>query len=168
MNNGYGMGTPVAGGSALADLHGKACAYDMASAEVDGNDPLATRDAVREALDRARSRARADAADVHSFRLKGHSVVDPDRYRSRGLSASGSAAEDPLAAFARRADDAGVLDQAKLRSIDEEVGARDRGGGRSSPTPAPSPTPTRLFEFSYATRGAPTSRRRCPGEAPWR
>ncbi len=32
VNNGYGMGTPVAGGSARADLHDKACAYDMASA----------------------------------------------------------------------------------------------------------------------------------------
>jgi pyruvate dehydrogenase E1 component alpha subunit len=165
VNNGYGMGTPVAGGSARADLHGKACAYDMASAEVDGNDPLATRDAVRDALDRARSEHVPTLLDVHSFRLKGHSVVDPDRYRAREY-LDRIRTEDPVAAFAERLMDAGLLDQAQLRSLDEEVEAEIEDAVQFADA-SPEPDPDRLFEYSYATPVAnqPSA---LPGEAPWR
>src|SRR5579872_862204 len=55
VNNGYGMGTSVEAGSAVAALHEKACAYGIPGVEVDGNDVLVVRDAVREAVERARS-----------------------------------------------------------------------------------------------------------------
>ena len=81
VNNGYGMGTSVAAGSAIPDLYKKACAYGMPGIEVDGNDVVAVRDATREACDRARTDKAPSLLDIKSFRLKGHSVVDPDRYR---------------------------------------------------------------------------------------
>src|SRR5438045_8422833 len=47
VNNQYGMGLRVEKGSAVNEIYRKACAYDMHSERVDGNDSLAVRDAVR-------------------------------------------------------------------------------------------------------------------------
>src|ERR1051326_4448304 len=82
VNNGFGMGTEVAAGSSVAELHEKACAYGIPGVEVDGNDVVAVRDATREAVERARDEHMPTLMNIKSFRLKGHSVVDPDRYRS--------------------------------------------------------------------------------------
>ena len=54
VNNQYGMGLRVDQGSAVSELYRKACAYDMSSWRVDGNDVLAVRDAMREAAQLAR------------------------------------------------------------------------------------------------------------------
>jgi pyruvate dehydrogenase E1 component alpha subunit len=165
VNNGYGMGTPVAAGSAVPELYKKACAYGMASAEVDGNDPLATRRAVGAAVERARSEHLPSLLDVHSHRLRGHSVVDPDRYRSKEY-LERIRAEDPVAAFAHRLAEGGVLDDAQLRRLDEEVEAEvDQAVAFADQSPEPDPK--QLFEFSYATPVAnqPSA---LPGEPPWR
>src|SRR5215469_14400307 len=52
VNNGYGMGTPVHKGSAIEELYRKACAFDIYSERVDGNDVLAVREATRRAVKR--------------------------------------------------------------------------------------------------------------------
>src|SRR2546421_2666837 len=54
VNNLYGMGLRVENGSAASEIYGKACAYDVASWRVDGNDVLAVRDTVRTAAKLAR------------------------------------------------------------------------------------------------------------------
>src|SRR5437763_3107983 len=54
VNNQYGMGLRVEKGSAVSEIYRKACAYDMHSERVDGNDVLAVRDAVRNAARVAR------------------------------------------------------------------------------------------------------------------
>src|SRR6202158_3237012 len=82
INNGFGMGTSVEAGSSIVALHEKACAYGIPGVEVDGNDVLTVRDAVREAVERARTKRVPSLMNIKSYRLKGHSVVDPDRYRS--------------------------------------------------------------------------------------
>src|SRR5260370_6971345 len=82
INNGFGMGTSVEAGSSVAALHEKACAYGIPGVEVDGNDVLTVRDAVREAVERARTHRMPTLMNIKSYRLKGHSVLDPDRYRS--------------------------------------------------------------------------------------
>src|SRR5260370_6207923 len=82
INNGFGMGTSVEAGSSVAALHEKACAYGIPGVEVDGNDVLTVRDAVREAVERARTQRMPTLMNIKSYRLKGHSLVDPHRYRS--------------------------------------------------------------------------------------
>ncbi|HCJ35526.1 MAG TPA: pyruvate dehydrogenase (acetyl-transferring) E1 component subunit alpha, partial [Ktedonobacter sp.] len=56
VNNLYGMGLRVEQGSAVSELYRKACAYDMPSWRVDGNDVLAVRDAMRTAAKLAREK----------------------------------------------------------------------------------------------------------------
>src|SRR5581483_5763240 len=103
------MGTSVEAGSAVAALHEKACAYGIPGVEADGNDVLVVRDAVREAVERARSEHTPTLMNVKSYRLKGHSVVDPDRYRSEDY-LQRIRSEDPVARLEQQLLESGVAD----------------------------------------------------------
>jgi pyruvate dehydrogenase E1 component alpha subunit len=149
VNNGFGMGTAVEKASAVPDLYMKACAYGMPSARVDGSDPLVVQEAVHEAIERARNDRVPSLLELMSYRLMGHSVVDPDRYRDPDYVAR-IRAEDPVLRFARRLADAAVLDTDSLAQIEEEVDLQVEQAVEFAEA-SPEPDPARLFDFSYAT-----------------
>jgi pyruvate dehydrogenase E1 component alpha subunit len=165
VNNGYGMGTSVEAGSSVAALHEKACAYGIPGVEVDGNDVLRVRDAVHEAVERARSERMPTLMNIESYRLKGHSVVDPDRYRSDEY-LKRIRAQDPLHRLERRLKEQGIADDDALAHIDDEV-ERVVDGAVEFADESPEPNPQKLFEFSYATE-VPNQPSALPGQAPWR
>jgi pyruvate dehydrogenase E1 component alpha subunit len=149
INNGFGMGTSVEAGSSVAALHEKACAYGIPGVEVDGNDVVVVRDAVRDAVERARSEHIPTLMNIKSYRLKGHSVVDPDRYRSDDY-LQRIRAEDPLAQLADRLKKERIADDDRLEQIEEEV-EREVQAAVEFADASPEPNPEKLFEFSYAT-----------------
>ncbi|MFF3025950.1 pyruvate dehydrogenase (acetyl-transferring) E1 component subunit alpha [Microbacterium sp. NPDC057944] len=161
VNNGLGMGTTVEMSSAEPELHRRAASYRMPSARVDGNDPLAVEAAARTALESARS-GRPYLLETVSGRLKGHSVVDPARYRSREEAASLRDA-DPIAAFAVRLLDLGVLTEDLIAEIDR-VSLSAAASAADFAEASPHPDVSTLFDYTYATPVANDSRRR-PGEA---
>jgi pyruvate dehydrogenase E1 component alpha subunit len=163
-NNGFGMGTSVEQGSSVAALHEKACAYGIPGVLVDGNDVFTVRDAVREAVERARSDRTPSLLNVMSYRLKGHSVVDPDRYRSQDYLQE-IRTHDPLARLADQLKKKGVADDEALAQIDEEV-EREVDAAVEFADESPEPNPDKLFEFSYAT-DVPNQPRALPGQEPW-
>jgi pyruvate dehydrogenase E1 component alpha subunit len=120
VNNLYGMGLQVAKGSAVSELYRKACAYDMHSERVDGNDVLAVRDAVLEAAKLAREQREPSLIEAVSYRFRGHSVVDPDRYRNHEEVQHGRE-RDPITAFAARLISSGITDEQALRELDEQA-----------------------------------------------
>jgi pyruvate dehydrogenase E1 component alpha subunit len=164
VNNGFGMGTSVEAGSAEPELYKKACAYEMPGLPVDGNDPLVVRDAVRDAVERARKDRQPSLLDVKSYRLKGHSVVDPDRYRSEEY-LNEIRSHDPVLRFADRLKQGGAIDDAGLEEIEADV-EREVQAAVEFADESREPDPHKLFEFSYATQVAnqPGS---LPGQEPW-
>jgi pyruvate dehydrogenase E1 component alpha subunit len=164
INNGFGMGTSVAAGSAVPELHEKACAYGIPGVEVDGNDVLAVRDAVREAVERARSEHTPTLMNIKSYRLKGHSVVDPDRYRSQDYLREIRAA-DPITHLAQRLRKEGAVDNEGLERIDAEI-EQQVDAAVEFADESPEPNPEKLFEFSYATE-VPNQPSALPGQDPW-
>jgi pyruvate dehydrogenase E1 component alpha subunit len=164
VNNGYGMGTSVAGGSAITKLHEKACAYGIPGVEVDGNSVLDVRDATREAVERARGDHVPTLMNVKSYRLKGHSVVDPDRYRPEDYLRQIRAA-DPIQALGERLRKQGAIDQDGLEQIDAEV-ERQVDAAVEFADESAEPNPEKLFEFSYATE-VPNQPSALPGQDPW-
>jgi pyruvate dehydrogenase E1 component alpha subunit len=120
VNNLYGMGLRVEKGSAVSEIYRKACAYDMASWRVDGNDVLAVRDAVRKAAKLAREQHEPSLVEAVSFRFRGHSVVDPDRYRDKQEVQQGRDS-DPITSFAKRLMEAGLLDDNSVHETEERV-----------------------------------------------
>src|SRR5207245_6600129 len=111
------MGLRVEEGSAVSELYGEAWACDMQSGRVDGNDMLAVRDVMREAAALAREKHEPSLVEAVSFRFRGHSVVDPDRYRDKEEVQKGRE-YDPISAFAARLMAAGILDEEGSQEID--------------------------------------------------
>jgi pyruvate dehydrogenase E1 component alpha subunit len=164
VNNGYGMGTSVEAGSSVAALHEKACAYGIPGVEVNGNDVLTVRDAVREAVERARADHTPTLMNVESYRLRGHSVVDPDRYRSEDYLKK-IRAEDPVVRLAERLKQDGALDDDGLEQIEDDVDRQIQAAVEFADE-SPEPNPQNLFEFSYATP-VPNQPKALPGQPPW-
>ncbi|GAA4219722.1 pyruvate dehydrogenase (acetyl-transferring) E1 component subunit alpha [Actinocatenispora rupis] len=160
VNNGLGMGTTVEQASAEPELHRRAAAYRMDSARVDGNDPTAVYDAVRTALAGARA-GRPYLLETVSGRLKGHSVVDPAKYRSRAEAAA-LAAADPVAAYAVRLHGAGLLTDELIAEIDADATATVAAAADFAEH-SPHPDVSTLFDHTYATP-VPNDARRLPGE----
>lgn len=160
-NNGLGMGTTVEQSSAEPELHKRAASYRMDSVRVDGSDPLAVLEAARLALAGARA-GRPYLVEAMTGRMKGHSVVDPARYRSPEESAAARAA-DPVAAFAATLRERGVLDDDEVAAIDADVTAEVIAAAAFADA-SPHPDVSTLFDYTYATPVVNDSRR-LPGEA---
>ena len=75
-NNRYGMGTALERASAINDIVERARAYDMPRAVVDGQDVLAVRQVVGEAVQRARTEQIPTLIESRTYRFMGHSMSD--------------------------------------------------------------------------------------------
>lgn len=160
-NNGLGMATTVEQSSAEPELHRRAASYRMPSARVDGSDPVAVRDAARTALATARA-GTPYLLETLTGRMKGHSVVDPARYRTPEESEAARAA-DPVTAFADRLRDLGALPEEQLADIDRAVTA-EVAAAVAFADASPQPDISTLFDYTYAT-AVPNDSRRLPGQA---
>jgi TPP-dependent pyruvate/acetoin dehydrogenase alpha subunit len=82
-NNLYAEFTPMADATAGADIAGRAAAYAMPSAVVDGNDLWAVHAAGAEAVTRARAGEGPTLLECRTYRHYGHSKSDPAPYRTK-------------------------------------------------------------------------------------
>ncbi|MEB3980027.1 pyruvate dehydrogenase (acetyl-transferring) E1 component subunit alpha [Mycobacterium sp. 663a-19] len=149
VNNGLGMGTPVEKAAAEPDLYKRGCSYRIPGERVDGDDVLAVRDAARAALTRARTARQPGLIEAVCQRLRGHSVVDPAKYRSRE-EAERLRRLDAVPAFRRRLIESGILDDQAARGIDEQAEAQVDAAVEFADA-SPDPSPGELFDFVYAT-----------------
>ncbi len=82
-NNQYAMGTSVTRTSNVVDIYKLADAYDMPGDSVDGMNPEAVHDAVSRAVKRARNGDGPTLLEMKTYRYKGHSMSDPQKYRTK-------------------------------------------------------------------------------------
>ena len=94
-NNGYAMGTSVARTSADTDIYKIGLPYGIPSSPVDGMDPAAVHKAMDEAVQRARAGEGPTFLEMRTYRYKGHSMSDPQKYRTKEELESYKA-KDPL------------------------------------------------------------------------
>jgi pyruvate dehydrogenase E1 component alpha subunit len=160
INNKLGMGTTVEKSSAEPELYKRGSAYRMASERVDGLDPVAVAGAARRATESARG-GKPFLLEVVTERLRGHSVVDPAKYRSAEEVAE-LKEHDPVHTFAARLVDEGLLDADSLAKIDEEATARVAEAAAFAEASA-FPDVSTLFDYTYATP-VPNDSRRLPGQ----
>lgn len=82
-NNGYAMGTSVARTSNVQDMSKLGAAYEMPSFNVDGMKPETVHNALLEAAERARKGDGPTYLNIMTYRYKGHSMSDPQKYRTK-------------------------------------------------------------------------------------
>jgi pyruvate dehydrogenase E1 component alpha subunit len=82
-NNGYAMGTSVARSSNVTELYTLGEAYDIPSEPVDGMSVEAIHEAVSRAAERARKGDGPTFLEFRTYRYRGHSMSDPQKYRSK-------------------------------------------------------------------------------------
>lgn len=82
-NNNYAMGTSVQRTTNVEDLSKIGASYEMPSEVVDGMSPEAVHEAMERACDRARRGDGPTLLDIRTYRYKGHSMSDPQKYRTK-------------------------------------------------------------------------------------
>ena len=82
-NNQYAMGTSVERTSNVTDLKTLGSSFEMPSATVDGMSPEAVCAAIAEAAERGRKGEGPTLLDIQTYRYKGHSMSDPQKYRTK-------------------------------------------------------------------------------------
>ncbi len=80
-NNQYGMGTAVERASAVSEIRQKAEGYGIPNQRIDGMNIMTVRTAAEEVIDYVRSGKGPYFLEVVTYRFRGHSMGDPERYR---------------------------------------------------------------------------------------
>lgn len=82
-NNNYAMGTSVKRTSNVVDIHKLADGYDMPADVIDGMTPESVHEGVSRAVKRAREKGGPTLLEIKTYRYKGHSISDPQKYRTK-------------------------------------------------------------------------------------
>ena len=82
-NNGYAMGTSVKRTSNHTDIWKLGLGYEMPCGPVDGMNPVKVAEALDEAITRARSGNGPSLLEMKTYRYRGHSMSDAQKYRTK-------------------------------------------------------------------------------------
>ncbi len=82
-NNNYAMGTSVERTSNVIDIYKLADAYEMPADTIDGMSAEAVHEGVSRAVKRARENGGPTLLEIKTYRYKGHSISDPQKYRTK-------------------------------------------------------------------------------------
>ena len=148
INNRYGMGTPVEAASAVADIYKKACAYDMESIQIDGMNLREVMLRTSEIVEKTRADSEPRFIEALCYRFKGHSVVDPDKYRSAEDKEKFRKA-DPIVAFEHELEKSGLADEEYFKKVRQEIDAEVQEIIRFADE-SPDPNPQDLYKYTYA------------------
>ena len=123
-NNRYGMGTALERASAIHDIYERGAAYNMPRNQRDGQDVFAVRQAVGEAVERARKEQIPTLLEVRTYRFMGHSMSDAvsGTYRPKS-ELEEYMKRDPITLLRTHMQEAGQLTDEQLQKLDEELKA---------------------------------------------
>lgn len=134
-NNGFGSTTPYSAVTGPVDALGRdapwpvhsldqvsarAASYGIPGWTVDGNDVLQVCEAARVAVQRARAGEGPSILECLTYRIKGHFVGDPEKYRTKP-EVERFWAREPIGRFRQFLTSTGLVSQADLDGVDAEA-----------------------------------------------
>jgi pyruvate dehydrogenase E1 component alpha subunit len=146
-NNQYAMGTSVERTSNVTDLETLGASFKMPSATVDGMSPEAVRDAIAEAAERGRKGEGPTLLDIQTYRYKGHSMSDPQKYRTKDEVAS-YVERDPIAHVRGVILENKWNTEEELKAVEKEVKAQVEEAIKFAEE-SPLPDASELYEDVY-------------------
>jgi pyruvate dehydrogenase E1 component alpha subunit len=146
-NNQFGMGTALGRHSAVTDLQRKGESLGVPGMRCDGMDVLDTYAVLSEAITRVREERQPVLVEAITYRFRGHSMADPEQYRTKEEVAHWRE-RDPLPAFGALLVREGVIDEDERTRIDEQAIARVDAAVAFADA-SPFPTPESLYDDVY-------------------
>jgi pyruvate dehydrogenase E1 component alpha subunit len=121
-NNRYGMGTSLERASAIHDIYERGAAYNMARQQCDGQDVFAVREAVGQAIERARKEQHPTLLEIRTYRFMGHSMSDAvsGTYRTKA-ELEEYMKRDPISLLRTRMEEQGEISEEQLKAMDDEI-----------------------------------------------
>ena len=119
-NNNYAMGTSIERTSNVIDIYKLADAYEMPSDKVDGMTPELVHEGVARAVKRARDGEGPTLLEMKTYRYRGHSVSDPQKYRSKD-EVEEYKDQDPIIKVRKNILENNFATEATLQEIDEKI-----------------------------------------------
>jgi TPP-dependent pyruvate/acetoin dehydrogenase alpha subunit len=134
-NNGYAYSTPTSRQTAAARLVDNAIGYGIPGERADGNDVIATYEATKRAVDRARRGEGTSIVELMSYRRKGHAEHDNQSYVPEGEIERWARENDPIDRYVARLSSEGVgaeelaaIDARVVAEIDEATDIAEQSG----------------------------------------
>ncbi|MFM1929525.1 MAG: hypothetical protein RL387_853 [Bacteroidota bacterium] len=121
-NNNYAMGTSIERTSNVIDIYKLADAYEMPSDKIDGMTPELVHEGVARAVKRARDGEGPTLLEMKTYRYRGHSVSDPQKYRTKD-EVEEYKNQDPITKVTKTILDNNYASEADLKAIDEKINA---------------------------------------------
>ncbi len=146
-NNQYAMGTSIERSSSTTELYMRGASFGIPGEQVDGMDVMAVRDAVRRAVDRARSGEGPFILEVKTYRYRGHSMSDPAKYRTKEEVDEVKKTRDPIEHI-RALLDAAKATEDEIKAIDNEIKAIVAEAVQFAQE-SPEPDPSELYTDVY-------------------
>jgi pyruvate dehydrogenase E1 component alpha subunit len=144
-NNQFGMGTSIERHSAQTDLHRRGEGYGVPGLRCDGMDVVDTYEVMREAIEKVRSERTPILVEAITYRFRGHSMADPEEYRSKEQVKEWRK-RDPIPRYAERLelseDEVKALAEQAAERIDEATKFADESDF---------PSPESLYDHVYVS-----------------
>lgn len=152
-NNNYAMGTSVARTSNVTDLKTLGASFEMPSFNVDGMKPETVADAFADAVKRGRAGEGPTLLDIQTYRYKGHSMSDPQKYRTKE-EVSTYQQQDPIEHVLKVIRDNKWLTEEQIESVEEEIKAEVEAAVVFAEE-SPLPTADELYKDVYTQEDYP-------------
>ena len=119
-NNNYAMGTSIERTSNVVDIYKLADAYEMPADKIDGMTAEAVHEGVARAVKRAREGDGPTLLEMKTYRYRGHSVSDPQKYRTKD-EVEEYKNQDPITKVANTILTNKYATEAELKAIDDKI-----------------------------------------------
>jgi pyruvate dehydrogenase E1 component alpha subunit len=151
-NNLYGMGTSVERASAVSEIRQKAEGYKIPNSRVDGMDIIKVREAAEQAIETVRSNKTPYFMEIETYRFRGHSMGDPERYRSTDEVKCWQEEEDPIGIYHKYLVDNHIASASELEEV-EKSATRELQEAVQFAESSPEPQSEDLYKYLYVEAG---------------
>jgi len=147
-NNQYGMGTAVERASAVSEMTQKFSGYAIPGERVNGMDVMAVYEASKKALEHIRSGNGPFFLEIITYRFRGHSMGDPERYREKDEIEKWQE-DDPIGKYQKYLLDNGIATAEEIAQTEQDANAEADASVEFAEN-SPEPAPEALYEHIYA------------------
>ncbi len=151
-NNLYGMGTAVERASAVVEIQQKAEGYGIPHSKVFGMDVLKVRGEAEKVIEQVRTNKEPYFLEVDTYRFRGHSMGDPERYRTSEEVKRWQNEEDPIGIYHKQLVEQKIATTEELDAIEKSAEQEIQEAVQFAES-SPEPAAEDLFKNLYVDEG---------------